>query len=198
MTIAAVVLAAGRSRRMGSPNKLLLPVNDRPMIAQVVDRVCQSRASSVVVVTGYQSRQIRGALADCPVDFAHNADFARGKATSIRAGVRAAPAAADGFMICLGDLPDLRAQDHDRIMAEFEQALSQDRRAIVRPTFKGIPGHPVVIAAAHSDGLTRNVLRAGCRNVVRRHPQHVRKIAWNNDRVIKDVDTPDRYEELSA
>ena len=102
--IAAVVLAAGRSTRMGS-NKLLKEIKGKPMIRGTVEAVLQSHASPVVVVTGHDEGQVREALKDLPVAFTSNPDFADGLSTSLAAGVAKLPATADGALMVLGDMP---------------------------------------------------------------------------------------------
>src|SRR5207245_358258 len=115
---AAVVLAAGRSTRMGS-NKLLVPVANKPMIRHAVEAALASRARPIVVVTGNAADAVRDALAGCGVAFVHNRHFADGIATSIQTGI-AAVRDADGALICLGDMPYLRASDLDALITAFE------------------------------------------------------------------------------
>ena len=90
--IAALVLAAGRSSRMGGPNKLLAEIGGRPLVRIVTEQVLASRARPVIVVTGHQREGVEAALADLPVEFVHNAAFADGLGTSLKAGIGALPA----------------------------------------------------------------------------------------------------------
>src|SRR5436309_480297 len=93
--IAAVVLAAGRSTRMGGPNKLLAEIRGRPLVRIVVDEAVASHAKPVIVVVGHERGEVEKALAGLPVQFVHNPDFAQGLGTSLKAGIAAVPAEAD-------------------------------------------------------------------------------------------------------
>src|SRR5256885_12375240 len=103
--IAAVVLAAGRSTRMGGPNKLLAEIAGRPLVRIVVEEALASRARPVIVVVGHERAEVEKALAGLPVELIYNPDFAQGLGTSLRAGISAVPADADGAIVCLGDMP---------------------------------------------------------------------------------------------
>ena len=191
--ISAVVLAAGASRRMGVQNKLLLPYHSRPLVSHVVHRVCQSRVKEVIVVCGYQKDLVQAALEDSSVTFAHNPDYRRGLASSIAAGIQVVSRDAQGFMICLGDLPGLETADYDRVLDAFKEAVRDNARVVVRPVFAGIPGHPVVFSACYRKELIQEHSGPGCRNLLRRHTEQVREIPWTHDAIIRDVDTPKAY-----
>ena len=107
--IAAIVLAAGRSTRMGGPNKLLAEIGGRPLVRIAAEAALASRARPVIVVTGHQREQVEEALAGLPVRLVHNPDFADGLGTSLKAGIAAVPADADGAIVCLGDMPQVDA-----------------------------------------------------------------------------------------
>src|ERR1700761_5719400 len=94
--ITAVVLAAGRSTRMGGPNKLLAELAGKPLVRIVTEQALASAASSVVVVTGHQAAEVEKALAGLKVRFVRNPDFVAGLASSVRTGIAAVPAAAAG------------------------------------------------------------------------------------------------------
>ncbi|HEY0836513.1 MAG TPA: molybdopterin-binding/glycosyltransferase family 2 protein, partial [Azospirillum sp.] len=117
--IAALVLAAGRSTRMGGPNKLLADLDGRALVARTVDAALASRARPVIVVTGHQRDEVTAALAGRPVQFVHNPDFAEGLSTSLRAGLAAVPADADGALVCLGDMPEVSGVVIDRLIAAY-------------------------------------------------------------------------------
>src|SRR5262245_7545560 len=114
--IAAVVLAAGRSTRMGGPNKLLAEIAHRPLVRIAVEEALASRARPVIVVVGHQRAEVERALAGLPVHLVHNPDFAQGLGTSLKAGIAAVPADADGAIICLGDMPQVDASLIDRLI----------------------------------------------------------------------------------
>ncbi len=104
--IAAVVLAAGLSSRMGE-NKLLVDISGLPLIRRTVETALKSHASPVIVVTGRDAPQIEQALKGLDVRFAKNEDFAKGLSTSLKTGLRNIPVESDGTLIVLGDMPSV-------------------------------------------------------------------------------------------
>src|SRR5688572_2931393 len=106
--IAAVILAAGRSTRMGGPNKLLAEIGGRPLVRIAAEEALASRARPVIVVTGHQRDKVEAALDDLKVERVHNPYFAEGLSTSLKAGLAALPADVDGAVVCLGDMPQVR------------------------------------------------------------------------------------------
>src|SRR5262249_2307971 len=99
--VAGVVLAAGRSTRMGGPNELLAEIGGRPLVRIAVEGALASTAKPVVVVTGHQREQVEAALKGLPVTLVHNPDYAQGLSTSLKAGIAALPAEVDGAIVCL-------------------------------------------------------------------------------------------------
>jgi molybdenum cofactor cytidylyltransferase len=169
--VQAIVLAAGRSTRMGGPNKLMAHFGGKPLIRQIVERALKSSASGVVVVTGHQPARIRAALEGLDVAFAHNPDFASGLASSLKAGIGAVGDDAGGALILLGDMPAVSSDVIDRLLSAFRKASGQ---AIVRATHDGRRGNPVLLpralfgAVAQLEGDTgaRHLVEAGTMPVV--------------------------------
>ena len=119
-SVAAVVLAAGRSTRAGAVNKLTAAIIGVPMVARVVDAVLASPARPVIVVTGHDADAVRAALKGRPVAFVHNPRYADGIATSIAAGIKALPGDVAGALVVLGDMPALGGGDIARLIAAFD------------------------------------------------------------------------------
>ena len=108
--IAAVILAAGRSTRMGGPNKLLAEIGGKPLVRIAAEEALASRARPVIVVTGHQRDKVEAALEGLDVQRVHNPDFAEGLSTSLKAGLAAVPDDVDGAIVCLGDMPQVDAR----------------------------------------------------------------------------------------
>ncbi len=105
--VAAIILAAGRSTRMGG-------LGGKTLVRIVTEQALASKARGVIVVTGHQAEQVEKALQGLKVKFVRNPDFAEGLASSVKAGVAAVPENADGAVICLGDMPLISAHLIDR------------------------------------------------------------------------------------
>jgi molybdenum cofactor cytidylyltransferase len=186
--IAAVVLAAGRSTRMGGPNKLLAEIARRPLVRIAVEEALASGAKPVIVVTGHQRAAVERALAGLPVQFVHNPDFAQGLGTSLKAGVAAVPADADGAIVCLGDMPQVDASLLERLIAAFDP----DRGALVAmPTFEGKRGNPVLWSRRFFSDLMAIDGDVGARHLIGRYGEAVVEVPVEGKAALVDVDTPE-------
>lgn len=192
---AAIVLAAGRSTRMGGPNKLLADVGGRPMARIAVEQALASKAKPVIVVTGHQRERIEAALAGLPVTFVHNPDFADGLSTSLKAGVAALPSDVDGVIVCLGDMPQVDAALIDRLLTSFDP----ERGAlVVVPTIAGKRGNPVVWSRRFFSELSALDGDVGARHLISAYPEAVVEVPVDGNAAVTDVDTPEALAAMRA
>jgi molybdenum cofactor cytidylyltransferase len=193
--IAAVVLGAGRSSRMGGPNKLLAEIGGRPLIRHVVDAALASRARPVVVVTGHQRDKVEAVLAGLPVKFVHNPHFADGLGTSLKTGIAALPTDVDGAIVCLGDMPQVDAALIDRLIGAFDP----DHGAlVVVPTIDGKRGNPVVWSRRFFPDLMAVEGDVGARYLIGRYTEAVAEVPLTGTAALTDVDTPEALEAVRA
>ncbi|MBU6458502.1 MAG: molybdopterin-binding/glycosyltransferase family 2 protein [Bradyrhizobium sp.] len=186
--IAAVILAAGRSTRMGGPNKLLADLGGKPMLRAVTERVLASKVSSVTVVTGHQADEVENALAGLKVKFAPNPDFFAGLASSVKAGIAAVPANADGAVVCLGDMPRIDARLIDRLIEAFQP----DRGHLIAvPVSDSRRGNPVLWSRRFFDELMKLDGDIGARNLIAAHAEAVVEVQVEGRGAFLDVDTPE-------
>ena len=185
--IAAIVLAAGQSRRMGSINKLLADIDGKPMSAHVVDAAVASAASPVIVVTGHEPERLEEALANRDVRFVHNPDFADGLSTSLRAGLALLPTDIDGAVVCLGDMPSVSANHIDRLIDAFDPAAGH---AIIVPTFNGKRGNPVLWHRRFFTQMSDVSGDVGARHLIGDNEESVLEIEMDDDAILADLDTP--------
>ncbi len=194
-SVAALVLAAGRSSRMGGPNKLLAEINGRPLVRIVTEQALASRARPVIVVIGHQRERVEAALEGLPVEFVHNAAFADGLGTSLKAGISALPAQSDGVIVCLGDMPQVDAAMIDRLVG----ALAPDKGAlIVVPTIAGQRGNPVVWSRRFFSDLMAVEGDIGARHLIGRYSEAVIEVPLTGTAALTDVDTPEALEAVRA
>ncbi len=184
--IAAVVLAAGLSSRMGS-NKLLAAWHGEPLLRRSVAAVLQSEARPVIVVTGHEDTRVAEALAGLDVTLVHNPQYGEGLSTSLRAGIRAVPGQCDGALVLLGDMPELSPRLLDRMIAAFSPA---DSRAICVATANGKRGNPVLWARRFFTEFEALSGDAGAKHLIGEHEETVCEIEADNS-VLTDVDTPE-------
>lgn len=185
MTVAAVVLAAGRSTRAGGTNKLTAAIAGVPMVARVVDAVLGSPVRPIIVVTGHEASVVRASLAGRDVTFVHNPDFADGMATSIRAGVAALPEEASAVVICLGDMPALASGDIARLVAAFETGGAD----ICVPVAGERRGNPALVARRFFPELQALSGDTGARGLIAAHADRVREVRMEGAGTLTDLDT---------
>lgn len=186
--VAAIVLAAGQSRRTGKINKLLAEIEGTPMVARVLTEVSASAASPIIVVTGHESDRVRVALQRDGMTFVQNADYAEGLSTSLKVGLRAVPEDIDGVIVCLGDMPRVKATHIDRLIAAFNPL---EGRAICVPTFTGKRGNPVLWGAQFLEEMQEVAGDVGARHLIGAHGELVAEVPIDDDGVLVDVDTPE-------
>lgn len=185
--IYAVILAAGRSSRMGGPNKLLAMFGDKPLVRLTADRAVASRVAGTIVVTGHQEERVRAALGDLQTVSVSNPDFATGLASSLKAGIAALPADAAGALILLGDMPGVASGDIDRLVTAFQ---ASGGASVVRATHQGKRGNPVLLPRALFPAVATLEGDTGARHLVEAEGLAVVDVEIGEGASI-DVDTPD-------
>ncbi|MEH2476027.1 molybdenum cofactor cytidylyltransferase [Nitrobacteraceae bacterium AZCC 2161] len=185
--VAAIILAAGRSTRMGGPNKLLAELNGKTLVRIVAEQAVASKATSVTVVTGHQAAEVEKALAGLKVKFVHNPDFAEGLAGSVKSGIAAVPADADGAVVCLGDMPLIDTRLIDRLI----EAFAPDRGSlIVVPVSDGRRGNPVLWSRRFFGELMTLDGDIGARHLITKHGEAVAEVPVEGHGAFLDIDTP--------
>ncbi|MFO0688342.1 MAG: nucleotidyltransferase family protein [Myxococcota bacterium] len=201
--VVAIVLAAGRSARMGSErNKLVEEVGGRPLIAWPVDALRGAGIERIVVVTGFEAERVEAALAGRGCTFVHHAGWAEGMGSSLACGARrilAGPERPEAILVCVGDLPGLRADSVVAVLAAVHDGNGRfpaDRIAL--PTLAGRRGHPVLFGGDHFDALTPLGGDEGARSILRAHAAHVVEVEVDDPGCLRDVDTPAELAEARA
>lgn len=193
--IAALVLAAGKSSRMGATNKLTAEIEGQPMVARAVDAALASGAAPVIVVTGHDDNAVRAALEGRKIEIVHNPDYAEGLSTSLRAGVDALPAGIDALLVCLGDMPDVTQAHLGRLAAAFDP---EEGRTICVPTFSGKRGNPILWGAQYileMRGLKGDV---GAKHLIGEHEDAVCEVPMPDEGIFRDIDTPDELKRRNS
>jgi molybdenum cofactor cytidylyltransferase len=193
--VAAVVLAAGRSTRMGGPNKLLAEIAGKPLVRIAAEGALASRAKPVIVVTGHQRERVEAALAGLPLKLVHNPDFADGLATSVRVGIATVPSGADGALICLGDMPQVDAALINRLIDAFDP--EQGALGVV-PSINGKRGNPVLWSRRFFPDLMAIEGDVGARRLIGRYGEAVIEVPVTGKAAFTDVDTEEALAGLKA
>jgi molybdenum cofactor cytidylyltransferase len=193
--IAAVVLAAGQSTRMGAVNKMLAEIGGKPLVRIAAEQALASRAKPVIVVTGHERERVEAALDGLPVRFKHNPDYAEGLGTSLKTGIAAVPDDADGAIVCLGDMPQVDRQLIDKLIAAFDP----ERGAlVVVPSINGRRGNPVVWSRRFFIDLMSIKGDIGARHLIGSYAEAVVEVPVAGDAALTDVDTPESLSAVKA
>ena len=193
--VVALLLAAGRSTRMQGHNKLLLPLGGQPLLTHAARALARSAVTGVIAVTGHDRASVERALEGESLTRVHNPAFETGMASSLKAGLAAMPGDADGVLVCLGDMPAVRAGDIDRLISAFDPTAGHD---IIVPVFGGKRGNPVLLARRFFPEILRCEGDTGARQVVAANPDAVFEVEMETASILADADTPAAFEALKA
>lgn len=187
--IAAIVLAAGESRRMGR-QKLLLPYAGTTVIEHIADQVLASDVAQTIVVTGHDVKAVEAAMLDKPVTLVENRQYKDGMLTSIRAGLQVVSPGTAGFMVVLGDQPSIDARVINQLIAEFHAV----EKGIIVPLYDDDTGHPIIISMSYRDDVMTKFDDTGLRGLIYGYPEYVHRLPVQAPGVLRDMDTPEDYE----
>jgi CTP:molybdopterin cytidylyltransferase MocA len=195
MSVGAVLLAAGESRRMEGVNKLLLELNGVPLVKRSLFALSGSGIDELVIVLGHDADRIEPLLADFPVRIVRNEDYAAGQMSSVHAGLVALAGDFDAIIIALADQPLLNAQDVTALIGAFKK---RERGSVVVPTFEAARGNPIILAGDLRTRILDSGLDLGCRHLIESHPELVSTFQAANDHYTFDLDTREDLERLEA
>ncbi|MFZ5783888.1 MAG: NTP transferase domain-containing protein [Pseudomonadota bacterium] len=191
--VAVLVLAAGRSTRMGGPNKLLAEAHGQPLVAHAVKAALASQAIEVVVVLGHMADEVRSVVekvvpSSARLRFVTNPDFADGLSTSVRTGIAALGKDIDAAIVQLGDMPGIGAPLLDRLIAAFNPV---EGRSICVPTVAGKRGNPVLWARRFFPQMAALSGDSGAKHLIGEHADLVCEVEMAGEAAVTDIDTPE-------
>ncbi len=191
--VAALILAAGSSSRMGRP-KQLLDWGGKPLVRVAAEVALAARLDPLLVVVGGAQAEVEAALAGLPLRIITNPAYAAGQSTSLRAGIAALDNDAEAVVVLLGDQPFVTAAIVERLVAEWQTSAA----SIVAPLYAGQRGNPVLFARAIFPELLNIQGDQGARSVLAADRARMRLVAFDDARPLADIDTPEDYERLRA
>jgi CTP:molybdopterin cytidylyltransferase MocA len=190
VSVAGIVLAAGRSSRMGEP-KALLEVDGETFLERAIDVLVEGGCSSVTVVlapgeSGRRSGEIARRKRTRPVE---NPRADAEQIDSLRIALEALPEDAEAAVVLPVDHPLAEA----KTVQELVRGFRASGQPIVRPVYNDRPGHPVLFARGLWDELAEPDLLDGAREVVHRHAAEILDVVIGDRGVSVDIDTPEDY-----
>ena len=194
--VAVLILAAGKSTRMGGPNKLLADAEGSPLVVHAVKAALASQAIEIVVVLGHMAAEVWAAVEKtippkARVRFVINPDFAEGLSTSVRTGIAALGDKIDASIVQLADMPGVNSALLDRLMASFSPV---EGRSICVPTVGGKRGNPVLWARRFFPEMAKLAGDTGAKHLIGEHTDLVVEVEMTGEAAITDIDTPQALE----
>jgi molybdenum cofactor cytidylyltransferase len=189
--VAAILLAAGQSQRMGA-FKPLLPFGDRTVIESCIDYLQQGGVQTIVVVVGHRAEEIRDQLSDFPIQFAVNPDPESEMGASIACGVRELPEDCLATLIALTDHPAIPPA----VVVDLIDHWQAGPAKLLLPEYEGRGGHPVLVDLCFREHLLNLDARRGLRALFDAHRDLVQRLPVNSSFVARDIDTWDDYRAL--
>ena len=189
--IAAVVLAAGASTRMGTA-KQLLQIDGRPLVQHVLDNVQRSGVGEIILVLGHSAAAIQRELKLEGAKVVLNENFLQGMGTSLKSGLARVDSQVQAALIILADQPFVRPATLDQLIAAHERTRAQ----IVIPTYRGFRGNPVLLDRSvfpEVMGLSGDI---GCRAIFGEHQDGIVKLEVGDVGILLDIDQKKDYESL--
>lgn len=190
--VAAIVLAAGMSRRMGTP-KQLLRIDGKTVLERTLENVCKSEVDEIVLVLGFAADVVEKEISTQGIKVVRNDRYEQGMGTSLRAGIAAVDPNAEAALIVLADQPFVQTATLNKLIEHHQTAKAQ----IVIPTYRGFRGNPVLLDRSvfpEMQGLSGDV---GCRAIFGGHTENIRKLTVDDAGILQDIDSRDDFERLT-
>ena len=188
--ISAIVLAAGRSIRMGSM-KLVLPWGNSTVIGSVIATLLEAGLFDIYVVTGNNHKELEDALQKFDLNFCTNPDYLHGEMlSSVRVGLQCLGDDSEAAMIVLGDQPQVEAEVVCALMDRYQLT----RNKIIVPSYKMHRGHPWLIDRSLWSELHDITIDQTLRDYLNKQQENISYVNVNTASVIMDLDTPGDYQ----
>ena len=187
--VSAILLAAGKSERMGQ-NKLLLPFGGRTVIQCTLDSLIASRAGEVIVVLGSKAQEINQSIGGRRALVVLNPNYAKGMSTSLITGLGMVNSQARFVMVALGDQPLITPRVYNQLI---EASLGSDK-GIILPVYKGERGNPIVISTRYCAEMLKQTGDVGGRELLKAHPEDVLEVLVDCEGVVVNINTQEEYE----
>ena len=191
--ISAIVLAAGKSSRMGAENKMLLPFRGSTVIGTVLNALEQSLADEIIVVENKETNIGQQLDHNAKVKFVTNLAADQGLTTSIQCGIREASNNNSGYLVCLGDMPLLTNNDYNLLINKL---LENNNKAILIPKFNNKRGNPVLFSSHFKEEILGLEEKIGCKPVVVANDNLVNEVPFSNNHCHVDIDNMKDYRNL--
>jgi molybdenum cofactor cytidylyltransferase len=188
--VGAVVLAAGKSSRMGQM-KVLMPWGRKPIVEHIIEQLVLAHVDPICVVTGHQAKEVAACAARAGAESVFNVDYASGEMlSSLKMGLKAMPANVSAVLVVLGDQPRIQPKTVTQVMSAYAEGAGE----IIAPSFQMRRGHPILIDRRYWAEILALPDGAAPRDVINAHAENTFYVNVDNDSILADVDTPQDYQ----
>jgi molybdenum cofactor cytidylyltransferase len=184
----AIVLAAGESRRMGSP-KMILPYEGMTIIEKVLENILASGVEKVVTVIGAHNDEVLRVIERFPVMHCYNSNFKKGMLSSVKCGFGFLPGDFRAALVFLGDQPMVETSVIDKMIDVYNES----GKGLLVPVFDNKRGHPLLAEKKYRNEIIRLDDPEGLKGLLRRHPDDILEVVTGNPSVLMDIDTREDY-----
>jgi molybdenum cofactor cytidylyltransferase len=192
--ISAIVLAAGKSSRMGR-SKMTLSWGHTTVIGKVINTLLDAGLSDLHVISGRNSKELEEVLKGFPIEFVYNPDFGNGEMiSSVQSGIKSLQRKSDAALIVLGDQPQIEVQVVQQIIMSYFSTGSK----IIVPSFQMHRGHPWLLDQSLWNEILDLKPTDTLRDFLHLHQDRIEYINVNTASIIQDLDTPEDYERYNA
>ncbi len=172
---------------MQGRNKLLVKIDGKPIIHNVVERALSSKVDEVIVVLGWEAKKIRNTLEDLPCRFVVNKEYRKGQSSSVKAGLREIALGTEAILVLPGDVAMINPSSIDMVV----EAYNDGKNSIVVASHTGRSGHPILFSKKMFKEIEQiDEATFGLKSVVSRHESEIRMVETGSEDVLRDIDTP--------
>lgn len=195
--ISAILLAAGLSKRMGTRNKLLLPLGSTTLVEQTITKYRKSDLDEIIVVVGYEDSRIKERLKNFKnLKIVYNPNYEKGMTTSIQEGVLNANPKTKGFMIGFSDMPFITPLQINLIINKFKIKYKNNSKIIITPSFNNNEGHPIIFSSYYKQDILSHMNMSGLKEIKNKNRDNVMPIEMETEEFMFDIDTEDDYKKF--
>ena len=186
--ISAILLAAGKSKRMGGENKLAKKIEGIPLIKHSVKNILASSIDELIVILGYQKEIIEKIIdKNERIKFVFNVNFESGMASSIKIGLNNLSEKTEAFFICLGDMPMVNSNIYNQLIQ------SKNNKEIIVPTYKGQQGNPILFSKSIKEKIMAIQGDVGAKKILELNKNEILNVEVGNQSIRKDFNTKDDF-----
>lgn len=193
-SIAALVLAAGQSKRMGENNKLLLPFHGKAVLSHIIEQAEKAELQTIHVITGHQKKEVEKESCRHDVTFIHNDLYEEGMSTSVKLGIQSLPKDIDAVLILLGDMPSITVEIIQKMIAAYNPI---EGRSIIIPTHNGRRGNPILWDREFFEEFKKLDGDMGAKILLTEYQDYIHEVEMETDAIFFDIDTLEAYQRLS-